>query len=207
MCTTTFSTPRTSPVSTYSLNWWYLTVEWPWLPICVTTPYLSAAFIMSSHSSNVCASGFSTYTALPSFIACIAIGKWLWSGTATMTASILSAILSNIFLKSWKRGTSGYFLRQSCVCGAPMSVSHTATHSKRRGNLPNCRMSYQPCWPMPTKAMRTLPLATYPLGEKQPGSSGNAPAAAADFRNWRLFIRAPSASGCSRRPWSRCGPE
>ena len=33
--------------------------------------------------------------------------KWEWSGVPTRTASMPSANASNIFRKSWKRGTSG----------------------------------------------------------------------------------------------------
>ena len=40
-------------------------------------------------------------------IAAIAIGKCIWSGVETVTASILLPSSSKSFRKSWKRGTSG----------------------------------------------------------------------------------------------------
>ena len=73
----------------------------------MATPYFAAAFISSSHSSNVWASGFSENTGSPRFIAAISAGKCEKSGVMTATASILPSIASSIFLKSVKRGTLG----------------------------------------------------------------------------------------------------
>ena len=70
-------TSRTSPIVPdwmYSFTSRASSVEWPWLPICVTILGLSAAFFARArHSSTDHASGFCTYTCLPRLIAAVAI--------------------------------------------------------------------------------------------------------------------------------------
>ena len=70
--------------------------EWPWLPICVFTLYFRAVSVSRRASATECVSGFWTYTCLPRVIAAIAMTAWLWSGVATMTASMPSFISSSI---------------------------------------------------------------------------------------------------------------
>ena len=60
----------------------------PWLPICVATLYSFAALRTSRASKTVFVSGFWTKACLPSLIAIIAAGAWLWSGVDTVTASM-----------------------------------------------------------------------------------------------------------------------
>ena len=104
------------------------------------------------------------------------------------TASIWSAILSNIFLKSWKRGSAGKVLSASSVCGAPMSVSHSATTSQTSVFFESAFRSNQACAPHPIAARRTFPLTAYAFGEKHPGISGYAPAARIVDMKLRRFI-------------------
>ena len=165
------------------------------MPIWVTTPYFSAARVISSTSSKVRAMGFSTYTCLPCAIASIVIGKCEWSGTPTVTASIFSAIRSNITRKSWKRGAFGNIFITSCVCGAPMSTSHRATTS-HRPVLYNSFAISPPRWPMPMKATRTLsfaltrgaPAGLAWAGIQNEGIADAAERASARFRNERREI-------------------
>ena len=104
---TTSATSPTTPASTHSLIRRMPSNVWPWFPIWVTTPKCRAALRSVRACQMLWASGFSTKTCLPSSIAAIAIGKWLWSGVEIVTASISLCILSSITRKSLKRGTSG----------------------------------------------------------------------------------------------------
>ena len=74
----------------------------PWLPICVATPFSRAISPSRRASQIVCVSGFWQWTCLPIRIAFAAITAWLWSGVLTVTASMLSPILSSILRKSVK---------------------------------------------------------------------------------------------------------
>ena len=70
--------------------------EWPWLPICVTTLCLRAASVMQARFARRSAPWASARRrACPARMAAMAMTAWVWSGVATMTAS-MSFCLSSI---------------------------------------------------------------------------------------------------------------
>ena len=72
---------------------------WPWLPICVATLACLAALATSNASCTLWVKGFWQKTCLPILRAFIVTTAWLWSGVATMTAS-MSFCVSSILRKS-----------------------------------------------------------------------------------------------------------
>lgn len=91
------------------------------------------------------------------------IGKWLWSGVATITASIRPAISSNSLRKSRYFGTPGNMASISCVCFAPMSTSQSATTSQSPV-LRNSLATSAPRLPIPISATPTFSLAPTTFG-------------------------------------------
>ena len=91
------------------------------------------------------------------------MGKWLWSGVATITASILPDISSNSLRKSRYFGTPGNMASISCVCLAPMSTSQRAT-TLQRPVLWSSFATSAPRLPIPINAMPTFSLAPTTFG-------------------------------------------
>ena len=79
---------------------WMPAIVCRWTPSCVASLFLRARSVIWRTSQTLCAMGFSQNRCLPRCRAHIDGWKCVWSGVATVTASISFSILSNITRKS-----------------------------------------------------------------------------------------------------------
>ena len=132
-------------------------------------------------------------------MACIASGKWVWSGVAMTTASMASPDRSSIVRKSRNRGADGNSSRASLVCDASRSTSHRAA-TAIGFVVANVLSISRPRLPMPANAS----LSGRSAGTKAAGRCGSHARALAGSTDQAAAV--PSAEVMNRRRLRRLLP-
>ena len=108
----------------------------------------------------------------------------MWSGVATVTASICLSILSSITRKSRKRGTVGNSLY---VFAAMVSSTSQNAANSTCGEFLKAEITASPLPPTPTTATLSLEFGPGVLAMLQDGRTIRPPATAAPFKKFLRF--------------------